>query len=174
MIATVLYILATVCSNYLYDWFLPLPIFGLVSLGTLTFAATFTLRDYMHSRGKAYVYRAILLAALGNTLAAWALSIEWRIILASFLAILVAESADTEIFQTYIQRSWWLRVLASNAVSVPLDSTIFTCIAFAGLMTWHAIAAIIFGDIIVKYAMAGLLAIRATTQHIAVCSNHPG
>lgn len=164
MIATLLYILSTVCSNYLYDWFIPLPIFGLVSLGTLTFAATFTLRDYMHSRGRGFVYRAILFAAVANTVAAGVLGIEWRIILASFLAIMLAESADTEVFQANIARAWWLRVLTSNAVSVPLDSTLFTCIAFAGVMPWHDIAAIIFGDIVVKYALAGLLAIRIARQ----------
>jgi uncharacterized PurR-regulated membrane protein YhhQ (DUF165 family) len=44
----------------------------------------------------------------------------------------------------------WTRVLASNAVSVPLDSIIFSVIAFGGVLPWPVVWSIAFSNIIVK------------------------
>ena len=57
------------------------------------------------------------------------LEVPWRIILASFIAIILSETADTEIYQKLLQRSWFQRVLGSNLVSIPLDSLLFNIIA---------------------------------------------
>ncbi|MEI2650763.1 MAG: VUT family protein [Microthrixaceae bacterium] len=61
----------------------------------------------------------------------------WRIVLASVLAQMLAEFADTEVYQRFVDRFGhrvqFGRVLASNAVSVPLDSVLFCVVAFGGV-----------------------------------------
>ena len=120
----------------------------------------FTLRDRIHRHGLKAVYLAIGLALVVNALAAYFTGTPWRFIGASFLAILVGELADTGVYQRLLHRSWWVRVLSSNAVSVPLDSVLFTLLAFYGDMSWNMILQIIFADIVVKYLIAALLAVR--------------
>ncbi|QLG09944.1 VUT family protein [Deinococcus sp. D7000] len=156
-----LYALSILAANITLNKFIPLPVYGLLSVGTIFFAAVFTLRDRIHRAGglKA-VYIAIACALLINTLAALLTGTEWRFIGASFLAILAGELADTAVYQRLIHRSWWTRVLASNAVSVPLDSVLFNLLAFWGLMAGGEIAQIIFADILAKYLIAAVFAIR--------------
>lgn len=157
-----LYALSILLANLTLNQFIPLPEFGLLSVGTIFFAAVFTLRDRIHRAGGLNaVYLAIALALAVNTLAALYLDTPWRFIGASFLAILVGELADTAVYQRLLHRSWWTRVLTSNAVSVPLDSVIFTLLAFYGDMSTRDILQIIFADIIAKYAIAALFALRA-------------
>lgn len=156
-----LYAASILLANLTLNQFIPLPLFGLLSVGTIFFAAVFTLRDRIHrAGGLRAVYLAIALALLVNTLAAVLLGTPWRFVGASFLAILVGELADTAVYQRLIARSWWTRVLASNAVSVPLDSVLFTLLAFWGDMSTRDIAQIIFADILAKYAIAALFALR--------------
>ena len=158
----------------------------LVSVGTLVFGITFTQRDRLHARGRPFVYKVICLAAVLNLLMLtslrylWGASLlevleshgltwlheatamlmenGWRVFLASFLAIIVAEAADTEIFHFYRDRSWIGRVTRSNAVSIPLDSVLFNLIAFAGSAFFPAavLIKVIFGEILAKF-MVGLL-----------------
>ncbi|WP_339096999.1 VUT family protein [Deinococcus sp. VB142] len=160
-IFVVLYALSILLANLTLDKFIQLPVFGLLSVGTIFFAAVFTLRDRIHqSGGLRTVYLAIALALLVNTVAALLLGTPLRFVGASFLAILVGELADTGVYQSLIHRNWWTRVLASNAVSVPLDSIIFTLLAFWGDMSTRDILQIIFADILAKYLIAALLAFR--------------
>ena len=72
------------------------------------------------------------------------LEVPWRIILASFFAIVLSETADTEIYHRLLQRSWFQRVLGSNLVSIPLDSVLFNVIAFAGVFEPGMMVAIVF------------------------------
>ena len=161
IILTALYALSILLANLTLNQFIPLPVFGLLSVGTIFFAAVFTLRDRIHrAGGLRAVYIAIALALLVNTAAAVLTDTPWRFVGASFLAILVGELADTAVYQRLIQKSWWTRVLASNAVSVPLDSVLFTLLAFYGDMSSCDIAQIIFADILAKYAIAALFALR--------------
>lgn len=158
----VLYALSILLANVTLNKFIPLPIFGLLSVGTIFFAAVFTLRDRIHQAGGIRaVYLAIALALLVNTVAAALLGTPLRFIGASFLAILVGELADTAVYQRLIHKSWWTRVLTSNAVSVPLDSILFALLAFYGDMSTRDILQIIFADIIAKYTIAALFAFRA-------------
>lgn len=157
-----LYALSILLANVTLNKFIPLPVFGLLSVGTIFFAAVFTLRDRIHQAGGVRaVYIAIALALLVNTVAALLLSTPLRFVGASFLAILVGELADTAVYQRLIHRNWWTRVLSSNAVSVPLDSIIFTLLAFWGDMSTRDILQIIFADILAKYLIAALFAFRA-------------
>jgi len=159
-----LYVLSILLANLTLNRFIALPIYGQLSVGTIFFAAVFTLRDRIHRHGLKAVYVAIGLALIVNTLAALYTGTPWRFVGASFLAILVGELADTRVYQSLLHRSWWVRVLSSNAVSVPLDSVLFTLLAFYGDMTWNMIFQIIFADIVVKYLIAALLAVRGRSH----------
>jgi hypothetical protein len=160
MFDALLYIAATLVSNYIADWFVPLPIFGLVSLGTLTFGITFTQRDRVHRFGRKAVYAMIAVAAMMNVLESVFLGVSGRIILASFLAIVLAEAADTEVYQRLLDRPWLQRVAGSNAISIPIDTILFTSIAFAGVFPLPMLISIMFGDIVVKAIISGIAAIR--------------
>ncbi|MFB9991848.1 VUT family protein [Deinococcus oregonensis] len=166
-----LYALSILLANVTLNTFIPLPLFGLLSVGTIFFAAVFTLRDRIHrAGGLRAVYIAIALALLVNTVFALFVGTPWRFIGASFLALLVGELADTGVYQQLIHRNWWTRVLASNAVSVPLDSILFTLLAFYGDMTTRDIAQIIFADILAKYLIAALFAFRVRAADRAATS----
>jgi uncharacterized PurR-regulated membrane protein YhhQ (DUF165 family) len=158
MIWSIIYVSAVLIANYTAIWFFPLPVFGLVAVGTLVFGATFTARDYVHYIGRRYVYTMILIAALSSAVLSLFGPIDWRIIVASVIAIILAETADTEIYQRLIARRWLVRVAGSNAVSIPLDSLLFNLIAFYGVFPLSMLAAIIFGEIVVKYITGGIVA----------------
>jgi len=165
LINAAIYIAATLLANYWATWFVPLPVFGLLSVGTLVFGITFTQRDRVHRHGRKAVYAMILVAAILNSLESVLLDIPPRIILASFTAIVLAEAADTEVYHRLLQRPWVQRVAASNAASIPLDSALFTFIAFAGVYPLMKMVAIIFGDIVVKAVVSMLAAVgRYKTQ----------
>lgn len=161
MIFAILYILATLAANYTATWFIHFPIFGQVSLATFIFGITFTARDRVHnSLGRRNVYIMIAVAALLNLLVTVLGGVEWRIVAASLIAIVLAESADTEIYQHFIDNTWGMRVLKSNSVSIPLDSLLFNLIAFAGIFSWMELASIIFGEIVFKAAVSAVTALR--------------
>lgn len=187
MKAAVIYVLAVLLGNLTATAFVPFPVFGQVAIGTLIFGVTFTQRDRMHrSGGRKLVYRAIAAAAFltmllllsaayiwGAPLAAVLRSQGWewlassmdslalggpRVLAASFLAIILAETADTEIYHRLRERSWTVRVLHSNAVSIPMDSILFNCVAFAGLFSPLLLVQIIFGEVVVKFAVSAVYA----------------
>jgi len=130
--------------------------------GTLVYPFTFTLRDLVHKVAGKQVARALIVAAavinvamaglfwIVDRLPALAdvgpqtdyfgavLSPVWRIVFASIVAEVVSELIDTEVYSAWVRRfgkrRQWGRVLASNAVSVPIDSVIFVSIAFIGVL----------------------------------------
>jgi len=150
-----------------------------VDMGTFIYPVTFTLRDLVHKAlGKRAAQTLIVTAAAINLLMAfylllcarvpsdpsWGLGREfgailapvWRIVLASIAAEVVSELADTEIYHrvaTRLPRHQWLRVLASNSVSVPLDNLIFTLGAFAWSLSWGTVWQIFLINLIVKFAV---------------------
>ena len=161
----------------------------LVSVGTLVFGLTFTQRDRMHGKGRPFVYRVIFISAIlnlamltslryvwGDALLdflnsrqlhwfaqATAMLMEngWRVFLASFLAIVIAETADTEVYHHYRDRSWIGRVTRSNMVSIPIDSILFNLVAFAGSAFFPPVvlAKVILGEIVSKFVVGGVYAI---------------
>jgi uncharacterized PurR-regulated membrane protein YhhQ (DUF165 family) len=161
ILTTLIYVLAVLGANYTTtpDWFIPLPIYGTVPLGTFIFGVTFTQRDRLHHYGRSYVYAAIAFAALANVVMSAVLIVPLRIILASFVAIVLAESADTEVYQKLIDRSWLVRVLGSNAVSIPLDTLLFNGIAFWGALPLATIASVMAGDIVIKTVVGAVTAL---------------
>ena len=154
-----LYIAAVLAANYTATWFIPLPLFGMVSVGTMIFGITFTQRDRVHRYGRKAVYFMIFLAAVGMMLESLFLGVPWRIILASFIAIVLSETADTEVYHRLLHRPWIQRVTGSNLVSIPLDSLLFNLIAFAGVFAPLMMVQIIFGEIVTKFATGGFAAL---------------
>ena len=153
-----IYITAVLAANYTATWFIPLPLFGMVSVGTLIFGITFTQRDRVHHFGRKPVYLMILGAAVGMVLESLFLGVPWRVIVASFIAIVLSETADTEVYHRLLHRSWIQRVTGSNLVSIPLDSVLFNLIAFGGVFAPPLLLAIIFGEIVTKFATGSLAA----------------
>lgn len=164
--AATVFVGATVLANFTLDSFLPLGDFFLVNVGTLFFGITFTQRDRLHRFGRAVVYRAIAAAAVANVVAAWSVGTPWRYVAVSFLVILVAEAADTEVYQRLIHRRWFARVAGSNAVSAPLDTVLFTVLAFAGapFATAAWMTQVIVTDVLVKYAASLVAAVTVLSN----------
>lgn len=166
LIHSLIYILAVLIANYTTtpEWFISLPIFGLVPLGTFIFGITFTQRDRLHQFGRPAVYGTIAIAALANVIMSSILHVDIRIIFASFVAIILAETADTEVYHRLLSRSWMVRVAGSNAVSIPLDTLLFNTIAFLGVLKPIEVVAVMVGDIIVKYAIGAVTALYRGRQ----------
>lgn len=187
MQAATIYIAAVLLANLTATAFIPFPVFGQVSIGTLIFGLTFTQRDRMHRMGRTFVYKIIALSGVLTLLLLLSIKYLWgppvvmflqdrqflwtseslmmlteggpRVFIASFLAIIFAETADTEVYHKFRDRSWIGRVLRSNAVSVPLDSITFNLIAFLGLFQPIMLLSVIFGEIVVKFAVSAIYAL---------------
>ncbi len=148
--------------------------------GTFIYPLTFTIRDLIHKRlGKLAARKIIILAAGINLFMAlffhfiawlpqdptWGLAKEfsailgpvWRIVIASIIAEVFSELIDTEIYhlwQSRITKKYqWMRVLSSNAVSIPIDSLIFCWGAFGFLLPHDVVWSIFFANVIVKGAV---------------------
>jgi len=183
MIATILVSSAYIAAQILADItsLKIVPFLGMsMDAGTLVYPLTFTLRDLVHKvAGKRGARVLILAAAVINLLMAglfwlvsrlpydpatgpqpdWdaVLAPVWRIVIASILAEVVSELIDTEIYQLWVERITrrfqWTRVLASNAVSLPLDSLMFVWIAFGGVYAPDVVWSIFLANILLKGAV---------------------
>jgi len=164
--AALVYVGCTILANFTFDSFLPLGDFFLVNVGTFFFGVTFTQRDRLHRFGRGVVYRVILFAAGANVLAALAVGTPLRYVAVSFLAIVVSEAADTEVYHRLLHRRWIARVAGSNAVSAPLDTILFTTLAFAGapFATAAWMTQVIVTDIFVKYGASMVAAITVLSR----------
>lgn len=159
MIWSIIYITSVLAANYTATWFVPWPIFGVVALGTLLFGATFTARDYVHRLGRPKVYVMIFIAASFSACLAAMGATPWRVVMASVVAIILSETADTEVYQRLLSRPWLVRVTGSNLVSIPLDTALFNLLAFGGAFSWSVLVAIMVGEIIVKFLVGGMVAL---------------
>ena len=158
-----------------------------VDMGTFIYPITFTLRDVVHKLlGKRNAQALIVTAAVVNLgmvlYLMWAASVPsdpeafgsaefsavfaplWRIVVASIVAEVFSELTDTEIYHWFVTRvttrMQWLRVLASNSVSVPIDNAIFALIAFAPVtllgtagLPWAVVWEIFVFNLVVKYGV---------------------
>jgi uncharacterized integral membrane protein (TIGR00697 family) len=148
--------------------------------GTFIYPLTFTLRDLVHKLlGKRAARALIVTAACINLLMAglfafvswlpadptWGLQAEfaailgpvWRIVLASIGAEVISELLDTEVYHLWVsrvtRRYQWVRVLVSNAISVPVDSLIFAWAAFGGVLPAAVVWSIFWSNVLVKGAV---------------------
>lgn len=82
------------------------------------------------------------------------LAVTPRIVIASIVAEVVSELIDTEAYHLFVTRvtarHQWLRVLVSNAVSVPVDSLIFCLGAFAFVWSWPDVWGTFTWNVIIK------------------------
>lgn len=145
--------------------------------GTFIYPVTFTIRDLVHKRlGKTAAQTVIILAAGINLFMAvffhfvarlpqdpaWGLGSEftailgpvWRIVIASIMAEVISELLDTEVYhlwQTRITEKYqWMRVVSSNAASIPVDSLIFCWGAFGLVLPAEVVWSIFWANVIVK------------------------
>jgi uncharacterized integral membrane protein (TIGR00697 family) len=150
-----------------------------IDAGTFIYPFTFTIRDLIHKIwGKAIARKIIITSAVINLFMAiffqfviwlpsdpsWGLQDQfaailgpvWRIVIASILAEVISELADTEAYHYFIARIskkfQWARVLFSNFIAIPLDSLIFSFVAFYGLLPVEVVWSIVLANILVKGA----------------------
>lgn len=150
-----------------------------IDAGTFIYPLTFTLRDMVHkTMGKKGAQLMIVTAAGFNLLMAlyfWLVSVLpadmsvgsqaefgqvlaplWRLVFASIVAEVIAELTDTEVYSMWKERVTtryqWSRVLVSNAVSIPLDSLIFSWIAFGGMFESSVVWSIFLSNTLIKFA----------------------
>lgn len=148
-----------------------------VDMGTFVYPVTFTVRDVVHKVLGRSAARTLVVAAAGVNLAmaayltwtagvasdpGWGLGAEyaavlspvWRITIASIVAEVVSELADTEAYHWFVTRvttrHQWARVVVSNGVSVPLDNVVFALGAFAFALPWATVWEIFTVNLVVK------------------------
>lgn len=151
-----------------------------ISGGTLIYPITFTLRDLVHKVSTAGIARILIFASaainLFMALLFWlvaelpadlavgeqaefgmVLAPVFRITIASIVAEVVSELIDTEMYEVWVRRfaqRWqWGRVLASNAVSIPVDTALFTVLAFWGVLPTAVMLSLFLSNILVKFAV---------------------
>jgi uncharacterized integral membrane protein (TIGR00697 family) len=152
----------------------------IASLKITLVAVTFTIRDLVHKRLGKQVARTVIILAAGINLfmalffqftawlpqdPSWGLGQEfaavlgpvWRIVIASIVAEVISELIDTEIYHLWqsriTEKYQWMRVLSSNAVSIPVDSLIFCWGAFGFLLPYDVVWSIFWANLIVKGAV---------------------
>ncbi len=145
--------------------------------GTFIYPLTFTLRDMVHKLLGRKAARVLIVAAAAINLImagyfamlsrlppdptwplqeafAAVLNPVWRIVVASILAEVISELLDTELYHLWVsrvtRRYQWARVLVSNAVSVPVDSLIFSWIAFGGVLPGAVVWSIFLANVLIK------------------------
>lgn len=125
------------------------------AVGTLTFALAYTLDDYIRRyHGRAATIIAVAAGAIGTLL--YSLNFNGglgRIVLASLASLIIASSVDIRIQTALLSGPIWRLVLVSNAVSLLVDTFVFTLLAFYGV-DGVAIPNLIAGDYLVKMIMS--------------------
>jgi uncharacterized integral membrane protein (TIGR00697 family) len=148
-----------------------------IDAGTFIYPLTFTLRDMVHKVAGIKVARMLILAAAGVNLVmallfklvavltpdpavgpqaefAMVLAPVWRIVIASIIAEVISELIDTEGYRIWVEKVTrkyqWARVVVSNAVSIPIDSFIFSYLAFWGSMAGAVVLSIFVSNMIIK------------------------
>ncbi len=145
--------------------------------GTFVYPLTFTLRDMVHKVAGIKTARILIIAAAGLNLVmallfkvvsilpadlavgpqvefTRVLSPIWRIVGASILAEVISELIDTESYRIWVEKVThkyhWARVLVSNAISIPVDSFLFSMLAFWGVFPSAVVFSIFLSNMIIK------------------------
>jgi len=148
-----------------------------IDAGTFVYPLTFTLRDMVHKVAGIKTARILIIAAAGVNLLmallfkvvsilpadltvgpqiefARVLSPIWRIVAASILAEVISELIDTETYRIWVEKvttkHQWARVLVSNAISIPVDSFLFSMLAFWGVFPQTVVFSIFLSNMIIK------------------------
>jgi len=148
-----------------------------IDAGTFIYPLTFTLRDMVHKVAGIKAARILILTAAGiNIFMALlfrvvsllppdltiglqeefglVLSPIWRIVAASIIAEVVSELIDTEGYRFWVEKVTkkyqWARVLFSNLLSIPIDSFLFSFLAFWRLFPTTVVISIFISNMIIK------------------------
>ena len=148
-----------------------------IDAGTFIYPLTFTLRDMVHKVAGIKAARILILTAAGiNIFMALlfkfvsllppdltiglqeefglVLSPIWRIVAASIIAEVVSELIDTEGYRIWVEivatKYQWARVLFSNMLSIPIDSFLFSFLAFWRLFPTSVVISIFISNMIIK------------------------
>ena len=148
-----------------------------IDAGTFIYPLTFTLRDMVHKVAGIKAARILILTAAGiNIFMAllfkvvsllppdltiglqedfgMVLSPIWRIVAASIIAEVVSELIDTEGYRIWVEKVTkkyqWARVLFSNLLSIPIDSFLFSFLAFWRLFPTSVVISIFISNMIIK------------------------
>jgi len=148
-----------------------------IDAGTFIYPLTFTLRDMVHKVAGIKAARMLILAAAGINLVmalmfrvvalmppdlsigpqeefGLVLSPIWRIVAASIIAEVMSELIDTEGYKFWVekvtQKFHWARVLFSNLISIPVDSFLFSFLAFWGIFPAAVVISIFVSNMIIK------------------------
>ena len=148
-----------------------------IDAGTFIYPLTFTLRDMVHKVAGIKAARILILTAAGiNIFMALffrvvsllppdltiglqeefglVLSPIWRIVTASIIAEVVSELIDTEGYRFWVEKVTkkyqWARVLFSNLLSIPIDSFLFSFLAFWRLFPTSVVISIFISNMIIK------------------------
>lgn len=148
--------------------------------GTFLYPLAFTIRDMAHKTiGKKNTQKLIIVSAIINIFTpiyfyiisqmpadkSWefdeafkmTLNPVIRISIASIIASTLSEFVDTEIYHFFVskitKKYQWLRVLISNAFSIPVDNFLFVAIAFFKVLPINALIGIFIFNFFVKYAV---------------------
>ncbi len=148
-----------------------------IDAGTFIYPLTFTLRDMVHKVAGIKAARILILTAAGiNIFMALffrvvsllppdltiglqeefglVLSPVWRIVAASIIAEVVSELIDTEGYRFWVEKVTkkyqWARVLFSNLFSIPIDSFLFSFLAFWRLFPSSVVISIFISNMIIK------------------------
>ncbi len=102
--------------------------------------------------------------ALAGGQSAWEFifSLQLRIVIGSVAAGLIAGTVDTLVYSWWVRglgknKPQWMRVVISNAISIPVDSVIFPLIAFAGVVSSSAMIQMFYTNVIVKVVISLLI-----------------
>ena len=138
-----------------------IPIFGtglMAPAGVYVVGVTLVLRDLLHE----YIDRLdmAVLIVVGAVLSAL---VSPQLALASGVAFLVAEGLDAVVYDRMRRKLGQVRgILASNAVSIPVDSLLFLALAFGSLeFFWGQVAG---KAIATAFAVLVILAIRGVRR----------
>ncbi|MFX0208403.1 MAG: VUT family protein, partial [Candidatus Hodarchaeota archaeon] len=154
MIESILYVFFIILADVLAArWIIPLPLGLAVPAGVFAIAPIFTLRDAIH---KKYGYKRVTILIFVASIISYGISILLgnellgKVTIASVIAFLVSENADTFVYHVFRKDTWLSRVIKSNSVSTLLDSIVFIGLSFG--LVWS----LILGQYIVKILIAGL------------------
>ena len=157
IILSILYISIVVLANFTANVVITTQ-YITFALGTVFFGFIFTLRDLLHARaGRKTTLTVIVVTALVNATAVLFNMFDIRILFASIIAFFISEIIDTEVYQKLLAKTWNYRVLVSNLISIPVDTVIFTLLAFFGIWDANTLIVVIAWDIVIKYITAALL-----------------
>jgi len=170
--------------------------------GVFLFSIIFVVRDMLHKvAGQAYVRRTIMVAAVLNLFVAayfyfiaqlpapdfFELGEPWdaifalapAIVLASITAAVISQLLNTHVYQRLWDagRPQWARVVGSNLVSLPVDSVLFSALAFVILPPAFGADPIAISDAVVRVAsgqtLIKLIIVLAMTPLVYLVPDRP-